>query len=342
MNKLLYFFSAVLLVAFTSCNNNTDNIETEKANLTADSLSIKLNSPELKAVNSELIKDPNNAALYHKRAKVYLMLHQLPESSGDALRALKIDSTNSEYYLTLVDSYFAQNKTKMAKDILETIEKKFPDNTEALLKLSELYFLVKQYQNAIDYANKAIKINENLAQAYYLKGNIYRETGDTTKAISSLITTVEQDAKFEHAFQDLAVIYSARKNPIAFDYYNNVLKINPANEDARYGRAKLLQDLGKADEAIKEYMEIVAVNKNCENCYYNMGAIYFELKKDNKKAIELFTKAIAVNPNYIEAYFARGYTYASQKDKINARTDYNMCLQLQPNYSLAIEGLNQL
>jgi tetratricopeptide (TPR) repeat protein len=340
-NSTVFFCCALLLLLLSACDRGIDP-DTKEANLKADSLSIKLNSPELKAVNAELLKDPNNAELYHKRAATYLMLRQLPEAVNDALRAIRIDSTRAPFYVTLADGYFAQNKTKLAKDVLESIEKKFPENSEALLKLAELYFLVQQYQKAIDYANKALKLDESLAQAYYLKGNIYRESGDTGRAISSLQTAIEQDSKMVEAYQDLGLLHASRKNPVALDYYANALRISPDNEEIKYARAKLLQDLGKADEALAEYEKIIAGNKGCAICLYNTGAIYSEVKKDYKKALDFFSKAIAVNPAYIEAYFARGYTYARLKDKASAKADYEMCTRLDPGYAPAIEGLNQL
>lgn len=339
-NYFVLFF-AIFLIAFSSCKNNS-TAQTEAENKTADSLSIKLNSPELKAVNAELLKDPGNAMLYIKRSGIYVYLKQLPEAVNDAKRAIKIDSTKSEYYMALIDAYYAQNNTRLAKESLEIVEKKFPDNPDALLKLSELYFLVRQYQKAIDYVNKALKINDRSAKAYYLKGSIYRESGDTTRAVSSLETAIEQDGKFENAFIDLGVMYAARKNPIALEYYNNALKINPANENTIYARAKLLQDIGKIDEAIIEYKSILQKNKNCENCYYNLGAIYLEIKKDNKTALENFTNAIALNPNSVQAYFARGYTYAKLKDKESAKADYNMCLKISPGFEAAIQALNEI
>ncbi len=339
-NYFVLFF-AIFLIAFSSCKNNSTE-QTEAENKTADSLSAKLNSPELKAVNAELLKDPSNAALYNKRSGIYLSLNQLTEAINDAIRAVKIDSTKAEHYMALVDAYYTQNNTRLAKETLEIVEKRFPDNVDALLKLSELYFIVKQYQKGIDYVNKALKLNDRSAKAYYLKGSIYRESGDTTRAVSSLETAVEQDAKFENAFIDLGVIYAARKNPLALEYYNNALKINPSNENTVYARAKLLQDIGKIDEAIIEYKSILQKNKNCENCYYNLGAIYLEIKKDNKTALENFNNAIALNPNSAQTYFARGYTYAKLKDKESAKADYNMCLKIQPNFESAIQALNEL
>ncbi len=338
MKKILYL--SILFFEIVSCNNQTKQIEA--VDQKADSLSIKLNSPELKAVNAELINAPGNADLYNKRARIYLGLKQINEAGLDAKRAIEMDSTKALFYLTLVDVYYAQNNTRSAKDLLELTGKKFPDNVEALLKLSELYFLVRQYQKGIDYVNKALKIDEHLAKAYYIKGSIYRESGDTAKAISSLETAVEQDNQYVDAFYDLGIMYAARKNPIAFDYYNNALKINANNMDALYARAKLLQDLGKIEEAITEYKNIIKKNPQCEICYYNLGAVYLTIKKDNKLALEQFTKAIEIKPDYIEAYFARAYTYTGLKDKVSAKADYNMCLKIQPNYEAAVEAINEL
>jgi tetratricopeptide (TPR) repeat protein len=336
--SVLFLF---ILIALGACKNKSkEELKTETS--INDSLSIKLNSPELKAVNAELLDNPNSAELYDKRANIYISLKQLNEAVNDAKRAIKLDSAKADFYMTLVDAYYTQNNTRLAKELLEIIQKKFPENVDALLKLAEIYYIVKQYQKGIDYVNKALKINERLAKAYYLKGSIYRESGDTARAVSSLETAIEQDTKFENAYIDIALIYAARKNPIALEYYNNALKINPYNDNTIYARAKLLQDIGKIDEAIIEYKSILTKNKNCENCYYNLGAIYLEIKKDNKIALENFTNAIALNPNSAQAYFARGYTYSKLKDKASAKADYNMCLKIQPNFESAIQALNEL
>lgn len=330
-----------LLFFVVACNSPESN-ELKQDNLRADSLSIKLNSPELKAINAKLLEDPSSSALYNSRAQIYLNLRQFKEAINDAKRAIKLDSTVVDYYHTLTDVYFSENSTRLAKDLLEIIERKFPDNTAAMLKLAEIYFLVKQYQKSIDYANKALKIDENIAKAYYIKGSVYRESGDTAKAISSLETVLEQDNKNEDAFYDLGVMFAARKNSLALDYYKNALQINPNNTNTLYALAKFLQDIGKTDEAIAQYESILKLDKQCKTCCYNLGAIYVEIKKDYKKALEYFTKAIEINSNYLEAYFARGYTYTKLKDKESAKADYSMCLKLQPNYEAAVEAMNEM
>ena len=100
--SILFLF---LLIALGSCKNNSkEELKTEP--IINDSLSIKLNSPELKAVNAELLDNPNSAELYNKRANIYITLKQLKEAVNDAKRAIKLDSTKTDFYMTLVDAYY--------------------------------------------------------------------------------------------------------------------------------------------------------------------------------------------------------------------------------------------
>lgn len=340
--KIRYFsFVCVSLILFLSCVHKAE--ETVNSDIQKkDSLIDKINSPELKQLNADLLKDPENASLYNKRAVIYLKLKQYDEAVGDAIRSIKIDSTKAGFYITLADVYFAFNKTRASKETLEKTVNKFPENTDAHLKLAELFYLVRQYEPAIAEINKALKVNENIAKAYYLKGCVFKEMGDTSKAISSMVTAVEQDNIYFEAFVDLGVLYSAKRNPLAFQYFENALKLKPTNEIVLYDVAKLLQDMKRDEESIVQYGKLLELNKNHTQALYNLGAIHLERKKDPSKALDYFTKAIAVDPKYTEAYFARGVCFEFLKDLSNAKADYNMCLQLSPNYEPAIDALNGL
>lgn len=338
MIKFKFIFFLVITIAFVSCT--TKETPEEVVVKKNDSLLAKINSPELKAINELLVNDANNDSLYNARARIYISFKQFDEAMGDVSRALKLDSTKAKYCVTLADIYFATNKTRLAKETLEATVKKFPTNTEALLKLAELYYLVRQYENAITNINKALKIDENLANAYFLKGTVFKEMGDTSKAISSMQTAIEQDNKSFDAFLEIGILYASRKNPLAFEYYENALRLKPENENVLYAKAKLLQDLNKIDESVLLYNEILSKNKNNPDVLFNLGAINFGKKKDPNAAIDYFSKAIAVDPKYTEAYFARGACFEALKDIDNAKADYNMCLQITPNYEPAIAALN--
>jgi tetratricopeptide (TPR) repeat protein len=338
MKKILFLIA--ISVSLFSCKQGTEGVAEDTKR--TDSLSKIINSPELLALNKKILDNPDDANLYNERAKIYLQFKQLEDAINDTKRAIRMDTTNAAFYLTEADVFFAANETRNAKDVLETVVKKFPENTDGLLKLGELYYFVKQYENAFAKINQALKINENLAKGYYLKGNIYKEIGDTGKAISSLETAIEQDNKNPGIFLDLGLIYAAKKNPLAFEYYDNAISLDPLNSEALYAKAKLFQDINQIKEAVALYERILKNEPTHTFSLYNLGAIEYGINKNPKKAVEYFTNAINTNPKYTQAYFARGVCYQEIKDNDNARADYSMCLQLTPNYEPAIEGLNSL
>jgi tetratricopeptide (TPR) repeat protein len=54
---------------------------------------------------------------------------------------------------------------------------------------------------------------------------------------------------------------------------------------------------------------------------------------EKKRAIQQFTKAIQLNPNYAYAYFMRAYTYEQIGDIPKALADFNQVIALRPDYS---------
>ena len=322
------------------CNNPATK-ETD-ANVVSDSTIAKLNSPELKRVNELLKASPNNGDLYVQRGKVYLQLKDFDAAIADGIRALKIDSLKDASYLLLTDAYFFSNKTRQAKDILERCVKNIPTSTDGYLKLAELYFYVRKYQESINCINSALKQDETIAKGYFLKGMCYKESGDTSRAISSFQTATEQDNQYYDAFVEAGLLFAAKKSPLSVEYFNNALKINPKSTEVVYMIAKFYQDAGKMKQAIDAYNKLLEMDKNYKEAYYNLGAIEYAKSKNPEKAKGFFTSAINADPQYAEAYFARGVCYEDMKEIDDAIADYKQAVQYKPNYEPAIENLNRL
>jgi len=328
----------VLLVS--GCNNSSE--KEISANVAGDSTIAKLNSPDLKRVNDLLKASPSNADLYLQRGKVYLQLKDFEAAIADGQRAMKIDSLKDAPYLFLTDAYFYSNKTRQAKEILERCVKNIPTSTEGFLKLAELYFYVKKYQESINCINSALKIDETIAKGYFLKGMCYKESGDTSRAISSFLTATEQDNQYYDAFVEAGRLFALKKNPLSIEYFNNALKINPKSTEVVYMVAKFYQDAGKTKQAVDAYNKLLEMDKQNKNALYNLGAIEYAKSKNPEKAKTYFTDAINVDPQYAEAYFARGVCFEDLKDFENAIADYKLAVQYRPNYEPAINNLNRL
>ena len=327
-------------VLLSGCTNSSN--ETKNTNATTDSTIAKLNSPELKRLNDLLLASPNNADLYLQRGKIYLGLKDFDAAVEDGKRALKIDSLKDAPYLFLTDAYFYSNQTRLAKEILVRCVKNIPTSTEGHLKLAELYFYVKKYQESITEVNEALKIDETISKGYFLKGMCYKESGDTGRAVSSFQTACEQDNQYYDAYVETGRLFALKKNPLSIEYFNNALRINPKSTEVIYLVGKYYQDAGKTKQAVEAYNKLIEIDKQYKDAYYNLGAIEYAKANNPEKAKDFFTQAINIDPQYAEAYFARGVCYEDLKSFDEAIADYKLAVQYRPNYDPAIANLNRL
>ena len=71
--------------------------------------------------------------------------------------------------------------------------------------------------------------------------------------------------------------------------------------------------------------------------YFDMGVSNL-VPNQYEKAIDDFTKAIELNPNFAEAYYNRGTVYATFRQYGEALNDWDKVLEIDPNHSDAINN----
>lgn len=333
MNKFFLFICTSFFL-LQACNNT---VERDESSTTTDS-TLK----SIEELNRAILNRPNNSNLYYQRASLYFEKKDWEAATGDLQRSIKLDSSNAKSYILLGDVYFTNNKTSQTKSVLELCVKKNPRNTDALLKLAELHFYVRKYQESIGFIDKALKIDQYLAKAYFFKGLNFKEMGDTAKAISSMQTAVEQDQQHYNAFIELGLLHAAKKNPLAFQYYDNALRIKPKDINAMYNKAKLYQDMADYKMADSLYKKLLMYYPQNSNSLFNLGAIKLMEGKQQMEAIAYFDDAIRFDSTYFEAFYARGVCYTQLGDKQKAASDFKSALQINPSFTMALEAYNSL
>ncbi len=90
----------------------------------------------------------------------------------------------------------------------------------------------------------------------------------------------------------------------------------------------------EVDRAIADFDKAIALNPEYVDAYVNRGNVY-RRKGDFDRAIADHTKAIALNPNVAEAYYNRGLAYARKGEVDHAIVDYDKAIALNPKDAAA-------
>src|SRR3972149_4143640 len=88
------------------------------------------------------------------------------------------------------------------------------------------------------------------------------------------------------------------------------------------------------DSAIEAYTKAIQLDPNYAFAYGNRGNAYAD-KGQYDRAIEDYNKAIALDPNDAPAYYNRGNAYYNKGQHDRAIEDYNKAIAIDPNYAKA-------
>ena len=331
MRKYYLFLSGIIIsFVFVCCTQKQKEV------------SVEAMPEELAAIYKEVKANPKKAEPYMKLSTYYARTGQLDSALNNALVAVRMDSTNSNAYIVLSDAYFASRNIDASEEMLKRAISLDNKNNDAYLKLGELYFLLKDYKSSKEILAKAIQQETYNPKAYFIMGWNYRDEGDTALAIRNYLIAADQNSDYFDAYMELGFLYHQRHNPLAINYYNNALNVQPNNIQALYNLAMFYQETEDYEKALEKYRMILQIDQKNKLALHNMGWIYLTAEEKYEEAVAFLTKAIEIDPNYIEAIYNRGLSSELLGEYGNARQDYMYALKLVNNYPLAIEGLNRL
>jgi len=125
-----------------------------------------------------------------------------------------------------------------------------------------------QFDAAIDFFKRSLKVNPGNAEAYNNIGNVLNSKGDPDAAL---------------------------------DYFKKALKIKPKFADVYNNIGNALNAKGDTDAAIGSYKKALKIKPDYAEAYYNKG-IALKDKGEQKAAIDSYKRAIKIKPDYADAY----------------------------------------
>lgn len=335
MTPRILCLCGLLAILFFACKNDP------KPATTPDGQQI---DPELSALNALLEKNPDNDSLLYLRAEVYHKLEGYDEALSDLSHAMQLDSMKPAYYHLMADvllDYARPNDSRRAINVLLTAAYKFPNRIPTLLKLSEFQLIVQQHSDALQTLDRILQRDPQNAEAFFMAGRVALDKGDTTAAVASLQKSVKIDATNEDAWMFLGRIFTNRNNPLALQYFDNILRLDSSNLEALEMKGVFYKRTGAFNKAFDIYRNIIVRNPDYSNAYFDMGMIYLE-QDSFPKAYDNFDLAIKTDPLFIRAFYYRGLTSELQGNTDAAIADYRQASGMAPDFKEAKDALERL
>ena len=152
----------------------------------------------------------------------------------------------------------------------------------------------------------------------------------TQVSSSSDISQEEILAELEDKYGNFLMVLG--KVEEAIKAYSDVIELNPHYFAAYNNRGVAYANKGEYDLAIRDFNTALELNPNDSFVYNNRGNAYNDIGEFDR-AIEDFNTAIYLKPDYGNAYNNRGNVYVKKHYFENAIKDFNTAIRLEPDFA---------
>ncbi len=288
-----------------------------------------------------LAEDPDNAELYAERGAIYLENGIYDRAITDLRRSLERDSSRVAVWHLLADAQMDNLRSRDALNTMIFASSRFKDRVPTLLKLAEIQYIVRQHDDALATLDRAVKVDPNEGEVFFMIGEVLSEKGDTARAINSYQRATELNPDILDAWLALGMLFEARGNPIAERYFKTATAIDRDEAIPYRMLADYYSRQSRLPEAIAQYDEAIQRDPQYEEAFYNSGLVYLDMK-DLEKAKAQFDRAVKVKPTYVEARFYQGVALELQGNLEGARQAYQQALNLAPSFKSAQQAIERI
>lgn len=221
----------------------------------------------------------------------------------------------------------------------------YAQSPQELMKKGAELLAKTEYQDALASLDKSIKMDQDLAEAYYVRGKVNIKLLDMVAALSDF----EKAEKLGFNDVDLYVqkgtvlqIQGKYKESVAS--FSKALEKKTDDKIIWFKRAVSYEALNMDYEALDDYTKAVKLDNSYFDALLNRCILFYE--NDNMKAAYRdCDKAIQVRNDNADAYYYRGAAKgAGEKQDKEALADFNKALEIDPDHdeSLTARGSAKL
>jgi tetratricopeptide (TPR) repeat protein len=285
-------------------------------------LLVQMGKPEQsKAILAELVKEqPDNVSALDQQFRVGLATNDLVTAKAAAEGIVATQPKGATGYLYEGMIAELEKRTEDALRLYTQAADARPDVLEPVQAEMRLLVATKRVDEAFKRANDLSARYPKNPMGPEAKGELLLGEGRNAEAQSAFSEAIARAPKWWLPYRGVAMVQRAANNPEgAIDTLRKAQSVVEKSEQIGIELAGLLEAIGRADEAISEYGEIIKRNPQSEFAVNNLAMLLVTYKKDRASLDQ--AKALSarfensVNPSFMDTYgwvlYKRGETAAS-------------------------------
>jgi len=197
---------------------------------------------------------PENSDLAYILGMAYIQTRQPDRARETWARAFHVPADSAAGHLVAAQMMVRAEMEEMAQAELTAALKKDPRLPQANLLLGQAALFRGRLEEAVALFAKELEANPGNAMAYYRMGDAYTRQLQWDKALDALQRSVWLNPYFSGPYILMGKAYQAKGDRGAAEgMLRRAVSYDPNNKAAHYILAQVLQQLGRAEEAKKEF-----------------------------------------------------------------------------------------
>lgn len=325
--------AAVIVFFMVSCN------EAEPVAVRSDEEILK--SKPFAGITDSIERSPDDVTLLLERATRLSQHNFYKTATADYEKAYKLTGDQG-VALEYSSNLLLAEEVNKAVTVLKEGKRKFPENTEFSRRLAEIYMQNDAFSSALDEYDYMLSKDSADFEAWFEKGSMLAQTGDTNEAIAALEKSFSI-VPINYSGLALANLYIKRKNPRALEICDIILMRDSASIQTEpiYMKGMFYTEVKQYDKAIEQFDECIKRDWKMTDAYLEKGIIYYETK-DYNGALKTFNLAATVSNTDADVYYWMGRSYEASGKKQEAIVNYKRALSLDNNFTEAKDALRRL
>lgn len=266
-----------------------------------------------KACGEALQLSPANSRYHTIQSQIYLMKGESTKAGQEATTALKLDNRNFAAARLLAKALLQEKRFDEAIKLISKIRETVPDDIEMIGSLGLAYAGAKKTEEAKTTFSRLMELAPDNSKALAILTSLSAE-GDVKAAIGIVEKQIQLAPKASGHYMLLGdLLLRDKQQDNALNAFGKAHELDPQNPQPYIIRARVMHAMGKTDDAIKEFQQLLASQPNSVPAIMGLATLY-EAQKKYGEAKANYKKVLELMPDQPAAANNLAYLIAEEEN----------------------------